>query len=125
MRRRGDEPHARCGMANLRNPWIDLVARKLSAFPRLGALGPFDLQFLLLTQVFAGHTEACRRHLLDGTVPRVAVGIQDVSGWILTAFSGVALAADAIHRDSKRLMGLFTDGPVRHRPRFEPLHNGL
>ena len=63
--------------------------------------------------------------LLDGAVLRVAVGQRLVALRVLAAFAGVALAADAVHRDRQGLVGLLADGAVAHRPGLEPLDDGL
>ena len=65
VRRRRDEPHTRRGVPRLGDPGIDLGARKLPAFARLGALRHLDLDLLGAHQVLAGDTEAARGDLLD------------------------------------------------------------
>ncbi len=42
---------------------------------------------------------------------RVAVGQRDVAGRVLAALAGVRLAAEAVHRDRQRLVGLLEMEP--------------
>src|SRR5206468_10307140 len=44
---------------------------------------------------------------------------------VFAALAGVALAADAVHRDRERLVRLLTDRAVRHGPGLEPTHDRL
>src|SRR5207237_9084544 len=76
-------------------------------------------------EVEAGDAEASGSHVLDGAVTGVAVGIEHVAGGVFAAFTGVALAAEAVHGDGQSFMRLFTDGAIRHGPRLEPLENTL
>jgi hypothetical protein len=92
---------------------------------RLSALGHLDLQIIGIDQVFAGHAEARRGHLLDGAAPRVAVGIEPVAGGVLAALAGVRLAADAVHRNSQGLVRFLADGAIGHGPGREPLDDRL
>src|SRR5262245_237718 len=87
-----------------RNPRINLVTRELAAFARLGALRHLDLEVVGVDQVLAGDTESRRCDLLDRAPPRVAVGVGRVARRILTAFTGVRLAAEAVHGDGDRLV---------------------
>src|SRR6266852_3732428 len=123
MRRWGDQPDAGSRVADLGNPGIDLVAGKLAAFARLGALGHFDLQLFGVDQILAGDAEPAGGDLLDSAVARVAIGIEGVSGGVLTALAGVALAADAVHGDGQSLVGFLADRAVRHGPRLKTLHD--
>ncbi len=125
VRRRRDQADARRRMADLGDPRINLVAGQLAALAGLGALRHLDLQFPRVDQIFARHAEAAGRHLLDGAVARIAVGIEDVAGRIFAALAGVALAADAVHGDGQRLVRFLADRAIRHRPRLETLHDRL
>ena len=69
----------------------------------------------------AGDAEARRRHLLDRAATEVAVGVAHEAQRILAAFAGVALAADAVHRDREIFVRLFADRAERHRAGFETL----
>src|SRR5262249_23107230 len=109
VRRRGDQADTRRRVAHLGDPRVDLVARQLAALARLGPLRDFDLQLARVDQVHAGHAEAARRHLLDGAVLRVAVGLRLVAGRVFAALAGVALAADAVHGDRQRLVRFLAD----------------
>src|SRR5437870_13444345 len=75
-------------------------------------------------EILAGHAEARRGHLLDGAAARVAVGIATIAHGVLAALAGVRLAAEAIHGDGERLVGLLADGAVRHRACGEALQDG-
>ena len=46
VRRRADQPHVRRRVAHGGDPWVDLGARELAAFARLGALRHLDLQLV-------------------------------------------------------------------------------
>ena len=117
VRGRADEPDAGRGVAGLRDPRVDLGAGELAALAGLGALGHLDLDLAGVDQVLAGDAEAARRHLLDGAAPRVAVGQRLVARRVLAALAGVGLAADPVHRDRQRLVGLAGDRAVATSPR--------
>src|SRR3954463_10948409 len=104
MRRRRDEADTRRRVADLRNPRIDLVARQLSAFTRLGALRHLDLQILGVDEVLAGDAEARRRDLLDGAAPPVAVGVALLARRTLAAFAGVRLPSFPVYGDRRHLL---------------------
>ena len=106
MRRRGDQPDARRRVADLADVFIDLVAGKLPAFARLGALGHLDLQLVGVDEIFGGHAKPRRGDLLDGAAAAVAVGIALESVGVFAPFAGVALPADAVHRDRQVLVRL-------------------
>ena len=117
VRRRADEADARRAAAGLGDPRVDLVAGQLAALAGLGALGHLDLQVVGVGQVVAGDAEAPAGHLLDRAAPRRVV--QPLG--VLAALAGVALAADRVHRDGQRLVGLHADRAVAHRPGGEAL----
>ena len=106
VRRRRDQRDARRRVAHARDRRVDLVAGKLAAFAGLGALGHLDLDFLGVGQILGGHAEAPGGHLLDGRTHGVAVGQRLEAVGILAAFAGVRFAADAVHGDGQRLVGL-------------------
>ena len=114
MRRRRDEPHAGGGLPHARDLFEDLVARQLSAFPGLRALGHLDLQVRGVDQVIARHAEAARGHLLDGAVPPVTVVVRVVTVGVFAPLARIAPAADAVHGDGQGLVGFLADGAVGH-----------
>ncbi len=126
VRRRRDQADSGGRVANLGDPGIDLAPRQLPALARLGALGHLDLQLPGHDQVLAGHSEPAGGHLLDPAVLGVAALIGPViSGRILAALAGVALAAYAVHGDGQCLVGLLANRAVGHRPRLEAPHDRL
>ena len=114
MGRRRNQPHARGAVADAGDFLVYFVARQLSAFARLGALGHLDLQFLGVDQVFAGDAETAAGHLLDGATAAVAVGVGLEAHRVLAPFARVALAADAVHGNRQRLVRLARNRTVRH-----------
>src|SRR5258706_580885 len=94
---------------------------KLSTLARLRALRNFDLQLLRIHQVVAGNAKSSRGYLLYCAVARVAAVIYEVAYRVLAAFSGVALAADAVHGNSQSFVRFFADRTIRHRARLEAL----
>src|SRR5690242_9418004 len=94
---------------------------KLSAFARLRPLRHLDLQFVGVNQVVAGDSEARGGDLFDRAAAPVAVGIAHKARRILAALTGVALAADAVHRDGEVLVRLLADRSERHRAGLEAL----
>ena len=102
VRWRADQADARRGVAGRGDPRVHLVTRQLATLTGLGALGHLDLQVVGVDEVLAGDTEPTAGNLLDGTAPPRVV--QPVA--VLATFTGVALAADRVHRDRQRLVGL-------------------
>ena len=125
MRRGRDESDTRGGVTHLGDPRIHLTAGQLTAFTGLRALRHLDLHFLRVDQVVTGDAEAAGGHLLDGGILGIAVGERDVTFGILAAFTGVGLAADAVHRDRERLVRLLRDRAVAHRTRLETAHDRI
>src|SRR5258707_1113452 len=125
MRRRRDKPNPRSGVADLGDPGIDLLARQLAAFTRFGPLRHFDLQFFGFYEVEAGHAKAPGSYLLDGTVLGISIRKRDIPFRIFTAFTGIALAANPVHRDSQRFVRLLADRAVAHGAGLEALHDGF
>ena len=127
MRRRGDEPHARGGVAHSGDLLTDLVAGKLAPLAGLGALGHLDLDVVGIDQVLGGDAEAPGGHLLD----RRALGVRGAIGlglkalWLLAALAGVGLAAQAVHGHRQGGMGLLGDGAEGHGAGGEALHDLL
>ena len=65
VRRRRDQHHAGRRMAQARDHLGHLEAGQLAALAGLGALRDLDLDLAALVQIFGGHAEAARGHLLD------------------------------------------------------------
>ena len=121
VRRRRDQRHAGRGMPQPRDLVGHLVAGQLAAFARLGALGHLDLQDPGVGQVFDRHAEAAAGDLLDAAIERIAVGQRLVAGRVLAAFARVGVAAQPVHGDGQRLVGLAADRAVRHGAGVEAL----
>jgi hypothetical protein len=94
-------------MPHPRNDIIHLVPRQLAAFARLGPLCHLDLEFIGIDEIVRRHPESSRCHLLDGTAPRIAVGVGDEASFVFPALAGVGSAADPVHGDGQRLMRFF------------------
>src|SRR5713226_6445842 len=109
MRRRRNEANAWSGIANLSDEIVDLVAGQLAAFAGLGTLRHFDLQFIGVDQIVTGDAEAGRRDLLYRAAAPVAVGVANETGGIFATLTGVALAAETIHRDGEIFMRFLAD----------------
>ena len=84
-------------------------------------LRDLDLHFIGVGEIPDGHTEPPRGHLLDRRALGVSIGQWLEALRILAAFAGVALAADAVHRDGQPLVGLGGDGTEAHRAGAEAL----
>ena len=56
---------------------------------------------------------------------RVAVGVAAEPGRVLAPLAGVAPAADPVHGDRQRLVGLLADAAEAHRAGAEPLDDLL
>ncbi|CAB4616788.1 unannotated protein [freshwater metagenome] len=128
VRRRTNESDARSGVTSLCNPWIHLVSGKLSTFAWLCTLGHLDLNVISVHQVFTGHTEATRSHLLDCRTLGVTVCHGRETLGVFAAFTGVALCTHSVHCDCQVLMCFCGNRAVTHCTRRETLHdfrNGL
>ncbi len=90
------------------------MARKLAALAGLGALGHLDLHHVGIDQILGGDAEPARRDLLDGGAHGIAVRQRLVAIGFLAALARIRLAADAIHRNRKRGMGLARNRTKRH-----------
>ena len=106
-------------MPRPRHPRIHLRRRQLAALPRLRALRELDLDVVGLGEVQARHAESTGRDLLDRTAP---LGVQEPVD-VLAALARVRLPAEAVHRNGERLVRLFRDRAVAHRPGREALHD--
>src|SRR5437870_6802851 len=91
------------------NYFVNLVARKLATLTGFGPLGHLDLEFVRIHKIVRSHAEPRRRHLLDRTASRVAVVIGLEPRLVLSTFSCIRLAADAVHRNGESLMRFFAD----------------
>ncbi len=100
------------------------MARQLPAFAGLRALRHLDLQIVGVDQIFRGHAEAARRHLLDRRAHRIAVRHRHVTIRLLAALAGVRLAADPVHRDRQCRVRLTRDRAEAHRAGGETMHDG-
>ncbi len=110
VRRRRDQLDPRRGMADARDLLGHFVARQLATLARLGPLRHLDLQLARRGQVGRRDAEACRGDLLDRAVALIVVARR-----VLAALAGVAEAAQPVHRDRQRLVGLDAGRAVRHR----------
>src|SRR5690606_6449862 len=99
VRRRRDQADAGPRIAQPRDQRVDLAARQLPAFARLGALRDLDLQHLGIDQVFGRDAEAARGDLLD-----LASLLRAMAGGILATLAGVAAPAEAVHGDRQRFV---------------------
>ena len=125
MRRRTDEPDPGRGVADPGDVVVHLAAGQLAPFAWLRALDDFDLQFVGIGQVVGGDAETPTCHLLDRRALRVAVGERDEAFGVLAAFTGIGLAADAVHGDRETLVGLLGDRTEAHGTGGEALDDLL
>ena len=72
VRRRRNETDPGHRVTELRDVARDLVAGQLAAFARFRALRDLDLELIRIDEIFGGHPEAGRGHLLDPGAQRVA-----------------------------------------------------
>src|SRR3954453_18317248 len=105
-------------MPGLGDPRIDLGTGQLSALTGLGALRHLDLNVVGVGEVVAGDAEPAGRDLLDG---RPALWVVRRVG-VPPAPAGVALAAEAVHRDRERFGRLGSDRSIGHGAGGEPRH---
>ena len=101
------------------------MARQLPALTRLRPLRHLNLEFFRIHQVVARDTEPCRSYLLDVAVLRIAVRQRNESSRVFSTLAGVALGAQAVHRDGQRLMRFLADRAERHGAGREPLDDIL
>src|SRR6056297_2795771 len=115
VRRRADQTDTGRAVANPRDVFIDLSTWQLSAFARLGTLRDFDLNLIGVGQVFDRDAESTRGDLLDRRSFGIAVFQGLETDGIFAAFAGIALAAQAVHRDRQRFVRLGADTAKAHR----------
>ena len=108
----------------LGDPRVDLVPGSWPPSPGLAPWAILIWRSSALTRYSLGHAEAARGHLLDGAAPQVAVGVGREAVGVLAALAGVGAAAEPVHGDGQRLVGLGRDRAVGHGPGGEPGHDG-
>ena len=123
MRRRTDKSHTFRRHASLSDGLVDLVTRQLTAFTRLSSLSNLDLQFVCVRQIPGGHSESSGRNLLDRGSPRITILHWFETIVSLATFPGIALTANAVHRNRQGLVCIRGDRAVAHRTGTEPLHD--
>ena len=89
--------------------------------PGLAPLRHLDLEVVGIDQIFRGHAEAARRHLLDGGAHGIAIGERLEALGLLAAFAGVGARADAVHGDREIGVRLARDRAEAHRAGGEAL----
>ena len=109
-----NETDAGGGVTGARDRGGHLVSRQLTTLARFGSLGHLNLELVGICEVVGGHTEATGGNLLDRRAHGVAVGQDLRTLGIFTALSGVRLASETIHCNSKSRVGLHGDRAVRH-----------
>ena len=114
VRRRGDQSDAGCGVSDPSDPFIHLMAGQLAAFAGFGALGHLDLELVGHGQIVAGDAEAGGGHLLDGGAHGITVWQRFVAQLVFAAFTGIALSAEAVHRDGEGGVGFVGDRAEGH-----------
>src|SRR5207253_988191 len=112
-------------VADARDHRVDLVAGQLAAFAGFCALRHLDLHHVGVDQIFGGDAEPPRGDLLDRRAHRIAVRQRLEAVALLTAFAGVGLAADPVHRDRQRGVRLARDRAETHRAGGEALDDLL
>ena len=125
VRRWGDKPYARCRIPQPSDGSGHLVAGELPTLAGLRALGHLDLQLVRVYQVLARHAKARRGYLLHGAAPPVPVRITREARGVFTAFAGIALATEPVHRDCEVLVRLRGDRSHGHRTCHEPVEDRL
>ncbi len=112
-------------VTHLGDDGIDLVPWQLAAFARFCPLRHLDLHYVGVDEIFGGGAEPPGGHLLDRRAHRIAVGERFVAVGLLAAFSGIRFAADPVHRDRERRVGLARDRAIGHGPGRETPHDRL
>ena len=79
---------------------------ELTSFARLSALSNFNLNFVGIGEVLAGHAKPAGGYLFDRRALPVPIGLPGKPYFILTAFTTIAFTADPVHGDGKRGMCL-------------------
>mmetsp|Transcript_40267 Transcript_40267/g.88045 ORF Transcript_40267/g.88045 Transcript_40267/m.88045 type:complete len:208 (+) Transcript_40267:208-831(+) len=136
VRRWRDEANTWGGVARGSNSSDDLVARQLSALPRLRALCELDLDLVGIGNILSSDAKATRGHLLD--LRANGVSLKDLpvrsprlhgapvqrfeAKRVFASLPGVALATDAIHSEGHGPVRFVGDGAEGDRPGAEALH---
>ncbi len=105
-----DQADPRLGITQPCDQFVDLVPGQLAAFAWLGALRDLDLQDFGVDQVLGGDAEAARGDLFD-----LAALLGAVAHRVFAAFTGVAAAAEPVHRDRQRFVRLRRQRPEADR----------
>ena len=124
MRWRRYQANARRGMAHPGNGLVDLVPRKLTALPRLRALGHLDLNLVCIDEILGADAEAPRGNLLDRRTRRVAIGERHEALGFLASLAAVGACAKAVHGNGERGVGFVGERPEGHRTGCESLDDG-
>src|SRR6202171_1279125 len=101
--RRRNERRARSCVPDACDVFRDFARGQLAAFAGLGSLRDFDFELLGVNEVVRGNAATAGGYLLNfvGSLRFAAVQRR-----IFSAFTGVATAAEGIHRQSEGAMGL-------------------
>ena len=148
VRRGRNQAHAGHRVALHADVFRHLAAGQLTAFTGLGTLRHLDLDLIGRHQVLGRHTKAAGSDLLDlgaqaVTVTQFDIGLDllfaddgrqrfalldrdtlqfiAVALGVFAAFTGVALATNAVHGHGQCRVGFGRDRTQRHRPRGETL----
>ena len=97
-------------MPRLRDEFIHLESRKLSAFARLRSLRHLDLDLVRIDKIVGIDAETSRCHLLYGTPGIAPVRKRMVPFRILSALAGIAPSAETVHRYGNGLVRLLAYG---------------
>ena len=125
VRRGRDEGNAGDGVARAGYHLVHLEAGQLSAFAGLGSLRHLDLYLLGVHQVFRGHAEAARSHLLGLAAEGDAVLLAVEAAGVLASLARVAARAQLVHRQGQSFVRLLADGAEGDGARDEVLDNLL
>ena len=114
MGRGRDEGDARSGSAKRGDEWGYFVARKLTPFAWLGALGNLDFEFGGTGQIFGGDAEAGGGDLLDATIFGIAIFHGGKASSVFAPFARIGFSANAVHGDGKGFVSLGGEGAEGH-----------
>src|SRR5260221_9830081 len=102
------------GMSYPADPFVNFVTRQLSAFARLRPLRHFYLKLTRITEIKTGYTKTAGSNLLDRRIFPISVFFTEETGFVLTAFTAIALASNPVHRDRQRTVRLVRNRTKRH-----------
>jgi len=125
--RRRNQTHAWGGVAYACNLGVDLMTWQLSALSRLGSLCHLDLNIVGVYQIFSGNTKPAGRDLFDGRAFRVS---RTVGEWVkafclFTAFTGIRLTTQLVHRHRQRGVRFIRNAAEGHSTGREAFHDLL